>query len=390
MKKIIFLLGGLFCFLQPIYADGGVFFEYGEKVYLPEQKAVISWDGEKKEERLLISTKIRMEDEGSFSWVVPISSEEKPEVEKGEVEIFFDLTKLFYPKESFGFLGVQKGEEAGEVEVLETKKVDIYEIAILKATDGKVLINWLNNNGFFIPDKARGVLDEYVGGGFYFVANKVNLANLYRNLGMEELTFGEKEKECLSLVREGFFLEERFNKREIDYLLDEYSECQLADRRVVAALLELERGVATPLLIKFKPKKAYYPFKISSINEGKTKVNVYVASDYPVKDSEGILRREAVTENVSSIKDYGFEGKYVSYLTFSGDLKDLKSDAWFEKTKYDKNLDPNYESIGEKVFAVFYVLLGGVLVVLFYGGPVVFLGVIVFIVYKLLRKKKRR
>ncbi|NIO37089.1 DUF2330 domain-containing protein, partial [Candidatus Bathyarchaeota archaeon] len=54
------------------------------------------------------------------------------------------------------------------------KKVDIYDVAILKATNATALVGWLNENGYTVPESAVPVLQEYCDKeDFYFIANKI-------------------------------------------------------------------------------------------------------------------------------------------------------------------------------------------------------------------------
>ena len=96
--------------------------------------------------------------------------------------------------------------EAPKVEVIESKKLDIYDITILKATDGSALLDWLNQNGYSFPEGKQNVLDYYIGleanynKPFYFIANKVNLQNKYPGIVITDY-----DRECV----EAFYLDER-------------------------------------------------------------------------------------------------------------------------------------------------------------------------------------
>jgi len=396
VKKIFYIFFFLL-FSFPVFADGGVFIDVDRKVRLPNQKAVVSWreTGQGGEETLLISTKIKLDEFGDFAWVVPIPSSSKPEVEAGDIEIFSDLARLFYPKRGYGYgIGVPKGMDVAEserVEVVELKKVDIYDIAILKATSGQVLIDWLNRNGFYIPQRAKGILDEYAKqDDFYFIANKVNLANLYSDFEIERLEPTWKEKECARLISEAYRYD-YFDDDKISFWAENY-DCGDVDVKMLKALIDLDQGIATPLSVKFMPKQAFYPLKISSLNEGETRVDVYVFADTPAKDESGILKQDSMTKNVDYIRAYGFDQKYITYLTFNGDLAELDKDAWFEVTTYKKSKDPNYEGVGDKLMTLVYVLVGGASAIIFYLFPVIAIGVIIlmifYIIYKIFKKKK--
>jgi len=319
MRKILLsLIIGVVLIPNLVWADGGVFPDYSEKIYLPAQKAVISWDGE--EETMVLSTKIKTEDLANMAWVIPIPSKVKPEIEAGDIEIFYDLVNLFGGGRKVPDLGIGRQEGSEKVEVIEFKKVDIYDIATLKAIDAKSLVNWLNENGYIVPEETVPLLQEYCDQeNFYFIANKINLANKYEDSNVEE--------------------------REI-------------------VLMELGQGIATPLKIKFQPQAPFYPLKISSVNEGETLIDVYLFSQTPVKDKFGVLAISQMTKNDSSIKqafkeDYDLGYDYITYLVYSGNLKNLDSDSWFEEQEYDSALDPNYISLGDRIWQVFIIVIMG-------------------------------
>ncbi len=386
MKKTLFLLIiGIILIPNLVFADGGVFPNYSEKVYLPAQKAVISWDGS--EEILILSTKISTENLANLAWVIPIPSKTDPEVEEGDIEIFYDLADLFSGKRP-GTFGVSE-----KVEVVEIKKVDIYDIAVLKTTDAAALVDWLNENGYIVPESTTPILEEYCRQeDFYFIANKINLANKY-----QDLIIKDEDKACAEmvgeLVSEAYYI--AISEAEIFSVLEslkEEGECQEVDFEAVKILVELKLGIATPLKITFQPKTPFYPLKISSINDGDTEIDVYLFSETPVKDKSGILSLFQMTENTSVFKNsYRLGQKYVTYLNYSGDLKDLSSDSWFEPTEYDKNLDPNHVILGTSIFwslmVIVYILIYCVVPIVI--AVLVIIGLVVLI-KKIIAKIKKR
>jgi len=163
-----------------INADGGFFSSYYHHLTAPDQKAVISWDGETEE--MIILSSVRSDDLSNLAWVLPIQSSEKPEVEEGNVTIFEELARFFSPeRQGFGKNILAPGEgDAGGVVVIEQKEIDVYDITILKATDSQLLLDWLNDNQYKIPEKTKPILDKYVNkGDMYFIANKIDLRNKF-------------------------------------------------------------------------------------------------------------------------------------------------------------------------------------------------------------------
>jgi hypothetical protein len=100
-------------------------------------------------------------------------------------------------------------------------------------------------------------------------------------------------------------------------------------------LYNLSKGVGTPLKIVFQPPQPCYPLKISSLNTGKSRIDVFVLDARPVDDQSAILHvddskmitldlREAIAPHI----DVG-RASYVTKLTYWGELEKLSADAVF-------------------------------------------------------------
>lgn len=354
-KELSALIASLLMFsLIPrlVLADGGVFIDYADlMVSLPSQKAAIAWDG--KIETLILFTKIGVDNLTNMAWIVPLPSKAKPEISEGDIQIFYDLADLFSWKRTAP--GFWTAFEAPEV--IEFKKVDIYDITTLKATNATALVSWLNENGYVVPESTIPILQEYCDQQeFYFIANKINLANKYKNL-----TITDADEICAEIIKtrlnEPFWEEFEDIDAKIEYLWNEEEICAEANLETVKVLVELKRGIATPIKIQFQPPAPFYPLKISSINNGSTGIDVYFFSETPAKDNSEILSISHMTKSTPLLKEkHGFDQRYITYLVYSGDLKELSSDAWFEPTQYDSDLDPNHVSIFHLIFPI--VLIG--------------------------------
>ncbi|MDH7517597.1 MAG: DUF2330 domain-containing protein [Candidatus Thermoplasmatota archaeon] len=331
-----------------VSADGCVLHvvDYEEYITLPAQKAAIFWDGGN--ETMILSTKISSDGFSNMAWIIPIPSNSTPEVSEGNIEVFNLIAESFgtYEYKSYGafsemiifsiltiifliggilflIISVFKrklrtalvvfsiillvlsflnfilfynsglmagGGEYKNVEVIEIKKVDIYDVAVLKATNASEMIDWLNENEFYVPASANITLEDYCNSpDFYFVVNKINLTNKY--------TTAEEIEDAKN---------------------------------------DLKDGIATPLKIKFQPEKPFYPLKMTSINEGDTKINVYFISNYTVVDENNYLSFEKINNNIVGISqffmdDYNIHYETISMLTFEGNTKDLTGDSYFVK-----------------------------------------------------------
>ncbi len=111
-EKLFTLLLIAICLLPLTIADGGVFVPDYSEVYAPSQKAAIFWDGTT--ETMILSTKISVDNLTNLAWVVPIPSKVKPEVDEGDIQIFYDLTDLFNPIDNSKGWGVRNLADGGK------------------------------------------------------------------------------------------------------------------------------------------------------------------------------------------------------------------------------------------------------------------------------------
>ncbi|HHE76369.1 MAG TPA: DUF2330 domain-containing protein [Candidatus Parcubacteria bacterium] len=344
---INFLIIIVFLIPTVIGADGGVSVSVEiespeEEVNIPSQKAIIVWNGKK--EVMSLSTEMRVKELTDLAWIIPVPSKTKPKVEEESAEIFHQvpyffseinleskmgrkidplffalpliLLFLFFRKKKIVLLGIlvasvfalyicfvdlttPKKVKVGivPVKVLETKKVGVYDVMVLKATSADYLVNWLNQRGFKISEENIPILQEYCNkSNFYFIVNKIS-------------------KEALSQK-------------------------------------DLLEGIATPLKITFQPKQPFYPLKLSSINGGSTIIDVYLFSENPARDESNILsiKKSRETQQIEGLfymsKNEEFfrivEGffswypldapKYpvATWLRYEGGLEGLKKDAYFK------------------------------------------------------------
>lgn len=213
IKKSIFALGCLFLLMPLVVrADGMVIPPEDYYIHETDQKAVIFYD--KGVETLVLSITFKG-NANDFGWVIPAPS--KPEVSKGSDDIFTNLQTLTgYTNVSPQPLGLGVGSKLDEstgVTVIETKKVDYYDVTVLTATDREALTNWLEGNNYNFPASASYILDSYIDNGWFFVAMKINPQSL-------------EWKDVSQQLREGH---------------------------------------ATPVVLKFKTNNIVYPLKISSV-----------------------------------------------------------------------------------------------------------------------------
>jgi len=347
-----FLLSLIIVAAPSVSADGGGFttiVDYNEHVYIPEQKAAIFWDGNY--ETMIISSRIKSDSFADKAWVIPIQSSTVPTVDSADTELFEDIAFTFaeydYSSSSYssfsaelclitillfvvvtvciillyfkkviskdlvfifltgwiicflasgffqiyfssGMLGPSESSEDINVDLIDFKKVDIYDVVTLKATNATQLIEWLNSNGFYVPNTATSVIQSYCDqDDYYFIVNRINLTNKYT------------------------------------------TESEIED-----AVSRLKIGMETPLMIKFQPRNPYYPMKMTSINEGETKINVYFISNTRYIDNAGYLSYKEsryfdsyYADDIIGGNSYYYDR--ITWLTYEGDTQDLTGDSYF-------------------------------------------------------------
>jgi len=203
-------------------ADGLVFSTVAPSVNIPDQSALICFDGT--HERLAIETTF-VGDGTDFAWVVPLPA--VPRVEKASEGLFPTLRLLFRPRvinwvnigDLFPSLlvltaatvwmafaarrsalcvallligwaiagpyllasqtlgGVAESAltpaETPRVVIHERSRVGSYEVTTLSVRDAKALLDWLKSNGYKAPPAIEPVVRHYVSEGWCFVAAKL-------------------------------------------------------------------------------------------------------------------------------------------------------------------------------------------------------------------------
>lgn len=336
MKRllIVFAIGWIFLFTSPVEvsADGMIVPPPNYWVEETDQKAVIFHQGD--QETLILSITFRGDAE-DFGWIIPLPT--RPEIDKSTDELFValrELTQQRYRIQEGEKIGIQREmPSTGGVTVWETKKVGIYQTAILTSTDKTALADWLKENGYQYPTSQAYILQEYINRGWYFVAAKINTQSLGR-------------------LVEG----------------------------------QLKQGHATPLQLTFKTDKPFYPLKISSamsdfltrrptptpslipmpMQEGKQpqtevkkeiniprpprrlsniSVSLYVFTDHksylPGFDTlyAGWLKKRKI-ENLAQIQGKPWikvrDGKYLTRLHRQYSLAEMNNDLWIRQAEDDQ------------------------------------------------------
>jgi len=167
----------LFLFPQAALADGMVIAPETQWIEETDQKAVIFYD--QGVETLILSITFQGDAE-DFGWIVPVPS--RPAVTKGSEELFTTLEELTgyvpYPSKRGMYIGGLEQSANDAVTVVETKKIDYYDVTVLSSTNEKALAEWFNKNDYNYPTEASYLLNSYIENGWYFVAMKINPESL--------------------------------------------------------------------------------------------------------------------------------------------------------------------------------------------------------------------
>lgn len=391
--KILILLLFLLILPASVFADGMPIprNEYKGSVHMPEQKAVISWDGQN--ETMVISTKIQSDDLTDIAWVVPIPSKIKPEVEEGDIQLFYDLADLFRQEREGTNLrmSLQEAGAGAEVEVIEVKTVGIYNIVILKATDSGALVEWLNTHDFKVSEDLESFLEDYVKEeNMYFVANKLNLGAQHARAPTED------ELACANKIYETYHSDPHirhsilYYSSEFDFDVfstwmtkDYFNEtCRNASPDITYSIFELKNGVATPLKFTFQPETPFYPMKISGLGKGGTEAILYFLSNGNGLESGHFNRIDQVKKVPSVMREkYNLskEVKYANEFTFTGSLNSLEEDSYFtvDSVPLSFHVKNFFNKIKLAIFSLFHPLillvgLAAVLSITILGGALYF------------------
>lgn len=294
------------------WADG--MFVPSEDFHLrsPQQKAAIAWDGTT--EQMVLSSKVQSEKVSDMAWIVPIESKSQPRVDKSDIAVFKDLAALFGTDEPGNFFGQEGVKAAGNgVEVLEEKKVDIYDIAVIKGTSGADIAQWLDINGYKTPPEAKTILDVYAQKpGMYFVANRIDLKNKY---AADEL----KAQTLYSGIKR---------------LLDDKKKPLIEEHREAMKVLKEEMAVVCPSWKTFTPEsdwdQEYFMCQIDKVRErlvqtGKSGVE-YVPQIKSVMSVADIAIEGDVWVSFWLVDDY--DGKRASAMISYKQQQLLHIDLW--------------------------------------------------------------
>lgn len=407
--------------LNTALADGIAISGLGDFLRTPAQKAVVVWDDNLKKETLVLTTSFGIDSISSFCWVVPILSTQDPTVDAANNGIFNYLKSIFPsgktpPSPYFG----SDQNKIPELKVIEIKEIDVYDLAVIWANDSSILTDWLNNNGYSISSNSfTQVIKQYTDAqnGCYFIANKIDIKNVYANeLAAFESYCRDKEgvnkgsdlydllmgafggtpsiksiKEDLAelLLAEDIingvsydkytFIGYLMTRTEYEHLQNKWQNGEISQFALETKLMEfinafdlfktienLFNAAGTPIEVTFYPKSPIYPLYLTSLAENNGKIFVYVIAPTKVEDKYNLLKRfrsiELSSAHKTKLQGLGLSmpgGKYITLLTYEGDLTNLDEDAIFisyygpEATTSYNPITPYYPWSWQPVFPIY-------------------------------------
>lgn len=174
---------------SPAHACGGMFCDAAAPVDQAAERIVFTFDGPDVITEVQITYQGRDDD---FAWVVPVP--EEPELFVSNDALFTQLANSTVPTYTLqsdstggGSFGCAQemslsskdssgafDEDGDGVSVVSEGTVGPYDTVVLQAENADVLITWLQDQGYNLPDELELVVEPYVASGQYFIALKLS------------------------------------------------------------------------------------------------------------------------------------------------------------------------------------------------------------------------
>ncbi len=201
------LIGGVILLAMPAAASadrGSIPLRPGVKLYEPNQRAIIAWDG--KREILLLSTDLRASKPTKILQVLPLPS--RPTVKKGSLYSFRVATSIINAHRvrrarngrHRRSMGARRARPKPAGRVVFAKKIGSHHISVTEVLNGPGFVAWvqkyLKKRGYKnarIPAKLKSVVLEYIRDGFkWFVFDIVAVGRRRATLDAIQYSFATK------------------------------------------------------------------------------------------------------------------------------------------------------------------------------------------------------
>ena len=363
MKKvIIFILTIGFC-LAPVLAlaDGMILPPPNYNIYGTDQKAVIFY--ENNTETLILSTTFRGNAK-NFGWIVPTPS--RPEVSRSSDEIFTSLEDLTRVETDYQLrpLGLSESYTAGmqknDVYVVETKKVEYYDISVLEANDSGALVRWLNENNYYYPERSSYIFDSYINNKWYFTAVKIDASLIGSSVS--------------NAIREGHMipLQLKFKTDKIVYPMRissamEYVPYPTPSPDYGAASSGTGIQLNPQSYLPYLPRPYYYPSQVGVLIYVFTTANKQTlpgfTTNYAGWIKKDTIKDLAFDENGNPSLNPGQDKYFLTKLTRWMSYSEMTSDLYLRNAA-DNNLVNAKPLEGENSFWFWFLMAIGVLLIL--------------------------
>ena len=293
MKRVSLVLILLLVLAPPLLADrGGIPFKPHVKIFEPNQRAMIAWNGT--EQILLLSTDLKTSEPTEVLEVLPLPTE--PKVTKGDLGTFRRATELINkkirrpppPRAAKGRVGAPAAPKRPAGEVTFHKKIGAHDISVTHVLSTEGFIEWVE-----AYLKSKGVKNPTIPGAM--------------------------KKLITEYLREGFAW----------FVFDVVS-------------LDEELKTHDAIQYRFKTKFLYYPMKISSTGSGHTSVELLILTPKLLSKFTGIpasrvdLRHEPISITAGELKSLHSE-----MAALLGHREDMKLRIWRiqgELSSFDRDL----------------------------------------------------
>ncbi|WP_200302190.1 DUF2330 domain-containing protein [Streptomyces adelaidensis] len=215
LAVVLALLGlQLASLVAPAYACGcGAMVPDSERnMYVNREMSVVRWDG--REEQIVMSLTVAG-DARTAAWIMPVPS--RATVRLGDAAVFDRLDEetapesrrreYFWPRSgdwpfewgTSDGAGAEAPQAGAGVGVVGRERLGPFDVARLTATDSGALGDWLDENGFALPDRLDAALEPYVRQKWEYVAirlapeDSASNAPLSGTLDPLHLTFASDE-----------------------------------------------------------------------------------------------------------------------------------------------------------------------------------------------------
>ncbi len=170
-----------------VIADGGYFIKAAEEGELAQtrQEALLAIRGDNEAGTEYVTYVLRTYYDGSpteFAWILPVPATPTDVLSHETASLFDELNEQTRPRffvATGGGYGCACGALAGDmtvpgvVDVEAGGRAGIFEWVALTSTGSDALLNWLNDNGYRVPEEADDILDTYIQDGMHFLALRV-------------------------------------------------------------------------------------------------------------------------------------------------------------------------------------------------------------------------